>query len=617
MYAELNKRMELASRLSVITLALPIWELNFAQIVDVADAIATDRSIVHVDVADLSGMSLAKRTDQAHQNHEWEFFAKSESHLTEKVDIVHEGNKVGVLRIAVTTRGIQEQIGAKLLGVFALTVFLIGAISATSILITRRYIVWPLAALLNSSRAIAAGDMRAPVAPEFAANKRSQDEISALAQAFDHMQRKISEVMSEIDGLAQSVQAGNLDTRGSVDEFNGAWSDLVVGVNNVIHAFSEPFQTTASYLERISVGDIPDLISEPYSGDFNKIKNNLNRLIDATNSATVIAEQIASGNIDVEARPRSDRDRMMFALNRMIQKLNKNMNETSRMIQDAKNGNLDIHGRSEEFSGVWRDLVEGINEIIVELKTSVATASAVRKEMELAKQIQTVLLPDNIIVSGYDIFASCVPAEEVGGDYFDVISAGGVDWIVVGDVSGHGVTSGLIMMMVQTSIHTVLLDNPGVDPADLLSAVNRAIHRNIQKMGESIHMTIVALASQNKGEFKFTGLHEDILIRRADTLELETVKTDGMWIGLEPDISQLLKGGELKLQPNDCMVLFTDGILEARGPDRQMYGSERLAEVVRESGYKSANDIHNDILESLEAYDADDDVTLVVMKRTA
>ena len=71
------------------------------------------------------------------------------------------------------------------------------------------------------------------------------------------------------------------------------------------------------------------------------------------------------------------------------------------------------------------------------------------------------------------------PADEVGGDYYDVINYGGHDWIIIGDVSGHGVPAGLIMMMVQTSIHIVLKNNPEINPADLVKTINSIITKNI------------------------------------------------------------------------------------------------------------------------------------------
>ncbi|MCP4135249.1 MAG: AAA family ATPase, partial [bacterium] len=82
------------------------------------------------------------------------------------------------------------------------------------------------------------------------------------------------------------------------------------------------------------------------------------------------------------------------------------------------------------------------------------------KEMEIAANIQTGLLPQNPFIKDYEISAYMNPADDVGGDYYDIINAEGRDWIVIGDVSGHGVPAGLIMMMVQTSIHTVLTQHP-------------------------------------------------------------------------------------------------------------------------------------------------------------
>ncbi len=238
-----------------------------------------------------------------------------------------------------------------------------------------------------------------------------------------------------------------------------------------------------------------------------------------------------------------------------------------------------------------------------------------KRDMELARQIQTVLLPKKPEISGYDIAASCEPAEEVGGDYYDVISVGGFDWIVIGDVSGHGVTAGLVMMMVQTAIHTVLIANPQVAPSQLLRIINRTIYENIARMDEQKHMTIVVLACGKDGHFCFSGLHEDMLIRRTDTGKIENIRTDGMWIGIEADISGLLSDSTLKLESGDCMVLYTDGITEAWGQGIGLFGTERLIKVIESCGDKSVSEIHAAVLQALKPYEKPDDVTLFVMKR--
>ncbi len=242
-------------------------------------------------------------------------------------------------------------------------------------------------------------------------------------------------------------------------------------------------------------------------------------------------------------------------------------------------------------------------------------ASLLAQEMEIAEHIQTSLVPEKPKLPGYEIAASMWPAEQVGGDYYDFISVDDHDWIVFGDVSGHGISAGLVMMMVQTAIHTMLAGNPEISPSGLLSGINRIIYENIEKMGESKHMTISVMAGGRNGDFTFAGLHEDIFIRRAGTGKVDEIETKGMWIGLEPDISPLLSDDTLKLDPGDCMILFTDGITEAEDSNGGLFGSERLAGIIGESGNGSASAIHDSIIHALEPYEKPDDVTLVIVRR--
>ncbi|MDM8549540.1 SpoIIE family protein phosphatase [Desulfobacterales bacterium HSG2] len=242
-------------------------------------------------------------------------------------------------------------------------------------------------------------------------------------------------------------------------------------------------------------------------------------------------------------------------------------------------------------------------------------AKLLAQEMEFARRIQSSLIPEKPELSGYDIMASVEPADDVGADYYDVISVSGHNWIVIGDVSGHGIAAGLVMMMVQTAVRTVLAEIPDMPPSRLLTVINRTIYDNIEKMGDSKHMTIIVLAVEDHGNFFFSGLHEDMLIRRAATGKVEAIGTDGMWIGLVDDISEMLSDDTLRLEPGDCMVLFTDGITEARDKEDNLFGDERLVRIIEESGDCSAFEVHRNIIAALESWRKPDDVTLVVVKR--
>jgi predicted ATPase/serine phosphatase RsbU (regulator of sigma subunit)/tRNA A-37 threonylcarbamoyl transferase component Bud32 len=270
---------------------------------------------------------------------------------------------------------------------------------------------------------------------------------------------------------------------------------------------------------------------------------------------------------------------------------------------------------------LYDNLEEKVKERTKELKEA---KDALWGELELAKKIQTVLLPKKPEIPGYEISAYMMPAREVGGDYYDFIRVGGKDWIIIGDVSGHGVTAGLIMMMAQTAIHSTLTQHPDILPSDLLSVINKTIVANVGKMEENKYMTLTALAVHEDGRFVYSGLHQDILVYRAKTGMAETVATNGSWIGIFEDIKDKLTDETLTLGTGDVMMLYTDGITEAwdknvagahKHSEETMFGQERLAGIIRDHGVKPPEKIQNAILKELDNYTTDDDITIVLIKR--
>jgi serine phosphatase RsbU (regulator of sigma subunit) len=265
-------------------------------------------------------------------------------------------------------------------------------------------------------------------------------------------------------------------------------------------------------------------------------------------------------------------------------------------------------------------------EIMVENRTKELKAArdALWGEMELAKKIQTVLLPEKPDIAGYEISGYMRTADLVGGDYYDVINVGGLNWIVIGDVSGHGVSAGLIMMMVQTSIHSVLTVAGDLKPSDLLGKVNSVITENIRRLHEDKYMTITVLACLQGGRFYYSGLHQDIMIYRASSGTVDTKETNGIWIGIEENINRLITDEELSLEHNDVMLLYSDGITEAwkegsvkgKRDTSDMYTQNRLEEVFKKSGGSDPDEIKSAIIDSLNGYDCDDDVTMLILKRT-
>lgn len=239
-------------------------------------------------------------------------------------------------------------------------------------------------------------------------------------------------------------------------------------------------------------------------------------------------------------------------------------------------------------------------------------------EMDLAKKIQTVLLPQDGVYGPYDIAATMRPAETVGGDYYDFFEADNKVWVLIGDVSGHGVGAGLVMMMVQTAVRALVcsLTRSGhaLSPARLLALVNEALQVNLHLLGRGQYMTINALCLDG-GRIHYAGLHQDLLIYRARTQQVERIGSEGVWLGVMDHIEPYLKDETTELHPGDTLVLYTDGLAEARlnGQCRGIDGS--ISSILEEGARGSTSRrVIERLFAELSSAHCRDDVTVLAIR---
>jgi predicted ATPase/serine phosphatase RsbU (regulator of sigma subunit)/tRNA A-37 threonylcarbamoyl transferase component Bud32 len=242
-------------------------------------------------------------------------------------------------------------------------------------------------------------------------------------------------------------------------------------------------------------------------------------------------------------------------------------------------------------------------------------------ELDITRRLQQMILPKDEELSqipGLDIAGFMEPADEVGGDYYDVLHDNGIVKIGIGDVTGHGLESGVLMLMVQTAVRT-LLTNQETDSARFLSTLNRVIYENVQRMNSERNLTL-ALLDYQTGRLRLSGQHEDVLIVRTDGA-IERINTIalGFPVGLVEDIAQFVAHREVQLQPGDGVVLYTDGITEAINPAEELYGIERLCQNISQHWHKPARDIQQAVIEDLRSHISDqkifDDITLLILKQ--
>ncbi|MDE1992886.1 MAG: SpoIIE family protein phosphatase, partial [Rhizobiaceae bacterium] len=241
-------------------------------------------------------------------------------------------------------------------------------------------------------------------------------------------------------------------------------------------------------------------------------------------------------------------------------------------------------------------------------------------ELDIARHIQMMVLPkakelsdiQKIEIAGY-----MAPADEVGGDYYDVLHESGRVKVGIGDVTGHGLESGVLMLMVQ-SVARALQEKGSDDPKLFLDVLNRAIYKNIERTNSDKHLTL-AFVDYHEHVATLSGQHEDVLVIRGDG-SMERIETGdlGFPVGLESDISAFLATRDVPFETGDIIILHTDGVTEAESPEGELFGFDRLCTSAHDHRSGSADEIVRGIIADLMAHigtqKIHDDITLVVMR---
>ncbi|MEW6403842.1 MAG: SpoIIE family protein phosphatase [Chloroflexota bacterium] len=236
-------------------------------------------------------------------------------------------------------------------------------------------------------------------------------------------------------------------------------------------------------------------------------------------------------------------------------------------------------------------------------------------ELELSQVIQRGLLPQQVpSIEGLNIAAFSRPAQIVGGDYFDFLDfKDGAHGLVMADVSGHGVSAGMLISSLQTAFHTLVPD--AESPLEVLERINRLYIHNIK------FATFVTIffgkfdAATRTLEYANAG-HNSAYLYRAATQDEIWLRPTGPAIGLVEDFS--VRMDSVQLEPGDILLLYTDGITEAENEQGLMWGEDGLAEIVRQNMDSSAEQLIQKILQSLKAHTngspLEDDVTLMIYR---
>lgn len=270
--------------------------------------------------------------------------------------------------------------------------------------------------------------------------------------------------------------------------------------------------------------------------------------------------------------------------------------------------------------GIFTHFFNEITQDLEKISYDVKERRRMSSELDIASNIQRDVLPKEAPEApGLDVVAKTRSAAEVGGDTFDFLTSadGNQVFIYIGDVTGHGVPSGLIMMMVDTIV-TAMVYQGVTSGQELIVHTNYLLHPRISSR---LFMTSVMLRwdKQNQQVYYTGAGHEHILIYRKNKEEVESIPSGGIALGMIPDVSKIAQEKQIPLEIGDCILLFSDGITEAKNQIGEMYGLEKLQKAFRRNAYKPSveavfDGLTKDFSDFVGEYVQVDDITMIVIK---
>jgi phosphoserine phosphatase RsbU/P len=272
-------------------------------------------------------------------------------------------------------------------------------------------------------------------------------------------------------------------------------------------------------------------------------------------------------------------------------------------------------------TATFRDLTEKNRQLQIaydELKAAQAQLiekERLERELQVAADIQLSILPDVLpVIEGFSFGARILPARQVGGDLYDIFPLkDGHVGVLIGDVADKGVPSALFMARAHAFIMAEA--DIGATPGEVLRLTNSHITR-LQKATQFVTVLYGILNLQTR-EFSFARAgHEPPLVVHKDGTVERIPHSPGMALGLWANVT--LDERSIQLLPGDTLFLYTDGITDCRNPKGEPFGLERVKEALSSFSNRNAQQMCDNLLESLQGYQngckQDDDVTLVAAK---
>jgi sigma-B regulation protein RsbU (phosphoserine phosphatase) len=284
-------------------------------------------------------------------------------------------------------------------------------------------------------------------------------------------------------------------------------------------------------------------------------------------------------------------------------------------LQSVRNGRFD-----KKVQVTTNDEIGYTGDVINEMTEGLIERERMQQSLNLAKEVQQNLLPkSNLKVNGYDIAGKSVYCDETGGDYYDFISIGDNDkqkiGVAIGDVSGHGISSALLMATVRSSLRQ-RASLPG-STAKIISDVNRQLVKDVEDSGQFMTMFFLALNTESRQLEWVRAGHDPAIIYDPGSDSFNELSGSGIALGVD---AEWIYEDNKKTDFSKGQIIFlsTDGIWEALNKKGEMLGKEPILNTIRQNSSSDATQIIDAIFDILDKFiggvKIEDDITSVIIK---
>jgi sigma-B regulation protein RsbU (phosphoserine phosphatase) len=297
---------------------------------------------------------------------------------------------------------------------------------------------------------------------------------------------------------------------------------------------------------------------------------------------------------------------------------------TERVRQGDFTHKIDVTTEDQlgELAGSFNSMTASIEDLL----RQAAEKKRLEEELRIAHEIQMSLLPQGpLLMAGLSVTALCVPAREVGGDYYDFLPLGDQRvGVLIADVSGKGTSAALYMAELKGLV--LSLSEIHTSPRDLLIAANRIIAQHLDARS-FITMTYAVIDLRARTMTYARAGHTPLIYVpgacvHGESRQVQILAPDGMVVGLKLDNGEMfnrhLVEETIALQPGDLYLLFTDGISEAMNARDDLFGETRLGQLVETHAHLPSEELRERMLREIAAFVGDapqhDDMTMILVK---